>query len=129
MTAPHLQLGRRAEELAAAYVQNLGWAVWARNFSCRLGELDIVALDGEEKELVVIEVRYRTRGDMQSPEESVGPKKLRALVTAGRVYVNDAGWTGPWRVDLVAVTAFPREPEDRWRLSHIRDITGGRFPF
>jgi putative endonuclease len=131
----HLWLGRRAEDLAADYVQRLGWTVLSRNFSCRLGELDIVALDGgekelgDEKELVVVEVRYRTRGDMQSPADSVGPKKLCSLVAAGRVWVEKQGWTGPWRIDLVGVTASPRDPEDRWRLEHIRDITGGDFPF
>jgi putative endonuclease len=101
----------------------------ARNFSCGLGELDIVAVDGKEKELVVVEVRCRTRGDTQSPEDSIGPKKLRTLVRAGRVYVGEVGWTGPWRVDLVGITASPGEPEERWRLSHVRDITGGEFPF
>ncbi|MDR2175883.1 MAG: YraN family protein [Synergistaceae bacterium] len=125
----HLLLGRRAEDLAADYVRRLGWTVLSRNFSCRLGELDIVALDKEGKELVVVEVRYRTFGDMQSPADSVGPKKLRSLVSAGRVWVEEQNWTGPWRIDLVGVTASPHAPEARWKLEHIPDITGGNFPF
>jgi putative endonuclease len=123
----HLELGRRAEDLAAEHVERLGWRVLSRNFSCRLGELDIVAMDEEAKELVVIEVRYRTFGDVQSPEDSIGPKKLRSLVNAGRVYVDDVGWAGPWRVDLVGVTAAPREPSSRWQLEHIENITDGVF--
>ncbi|MDR1648888.1 MAG: YraN family protein [Synergistaceae bacterium] len=125
----HLQLGRRAEDLAADYVRRLGWTILTRNFSCKLGELDIVALDEGGKELVVVEVRYRTFGDMQSPADSVGPKKLRALVGAGRVWVESRNWTGPWRIDLVGITASPRDPEERWRLEHIPDITGGNFLF
>jgi putative endonuclease len=121
----HLLLGRRAEELAADYVRRLGWRVLSRNFSCKLGELDIVALDEKEKELVVVEVRYRTFGDTQSPADSVGPKKLRSLVGAGRVWVEKQNWTGPWRIDLVGVTASPHDPEDRWRLEHITNITPG----
>jgi putative endonuclease len=118
----HLLLGRRAEDLAVDYVRRLGWTILSRNFSCKLGELDIVALDKEGNELVVVEVRYRTFGDMQSPADSIGPKKLRTLVGAGRVWVEEQNWTGPWRIDLVGVTASHREPEDRWRLSHIRGI-------
>ena len=123
----HLELGRMAERLAAEHVKRLGWRILSRNFSCRLGELDIVAMDEAEKELVVVEVRYRTFGDVQSPENSIGPKKLRTLVNAGQVYVDDLGWTGPWRVDLVGVTAHPREPSELWRLEHIENITDGVF--
>lgn len=127
-SARHLELGRRAEDLAAAHVEKLGWQLLSRNFSCKLGELDIVAIDKQEKELVVVEVRYRTYGEMQSPSDSIGPKKLRTLVNAGRVYVNDLDWTGPWRIDLVGITALPREPEQRWHIEHIKDITGGDYP-
>jgi putative endonuclease len=125
----HLLLGRRAEDLAADYVRRLGWTILSRNFACKLGELDIVALEKGGKELVVVEVRYRTCGDTQSPADSVGPKKLRSLVSAGRVWVEEQNWTGPWRIDLVGVTALPNAPEDRWQLEHIPDITGGNFPF
>jgi putative endonuclease len=126
--AKHLELGRRAEDLAVAHVEKLGWQVLSRNFSCKLGELDVVALDRGENELVVVEVRYRTLGEVQSPADSIGPKKLRTLVNAGRVYVDDIEWAGPWRIDLIGVTASFREPEDRWRVEHLKDITGGAYP-
>jgi len=123
----HLELGRTAEALAVEHVERLGWRILPRNFSCRLGELDIVAMDEAGKELVVVEVRYRTFGDMQSPADSIGPKKLRTLVGAGRVYVDNIGWTGPWRIDLVGITAHPREPQERWQLEHIENLTDGVF--
>ena len=124
----HLELGRRAENRAAAHVERLGWRILSRNYSCKLGELDIVALDVRENELVVVEVRYRTCGETQSPADSIGPRKMRTLINAGRVYVGEIDWTGPWRIDLVGITASPREPEDRWQLEHIKDITGGAWP-
>lgn len=120
-----MELGRKAEERAAGYAASLGWRVLARNVKNRYGELDIVAMDGAENELVVIEVRYRTIGDVQSPLDSVGPRKLRALINAGRALVNDMGWTGFWRIDLVGVTADRFAPESQWRLEHIKDITRG----
>ena len=119
------ELGRKAEERAAAYAASLGWRVLARNVTNRYGELDIVAMDDAENELVVIEVRYRTIGDVQSPLDSVGPRKLRTLINAGRALVNDIGWTGFWRIDLVGVTADRFAPESQWRLEHIKDITRG----
>jgi putative endonuclease len=116
------QLGKRAEDLAATYVEKLGWRLLTRNFSCGLGELDIVALDVKEKELVVIEVRYRTQNDVQAPEDSIGPKKLRTLINAGRVFVDKANWTGPWRIDLFALSAPPCQPETHWRLERFPNI-------
>ena len=124
----HLELGKRAEDLAAAYIEKLGWRLLSRNAANKLGELDIVALDGAENELVVVEVRYRTCGEMQSPAESIGPKKLRTLVNAGRVYVDQINWSGPWRIDLVGVTASFNEPMESWKLEHLKDITGGQYP-
>jgi putative endonuclease len=121
-------LGKRAEDLAARYIEKLGWQILSRNFSCKLGELDVVALDRQENELVVVEVRYRTFGEMQSPADSIGPKKLRTLVNAGRVYINSAGWTGSWRIDLIGITASFREPEAHWRVEYVKDITGGAYP-
>jgi putative endonuclease len=123
-----LELGKRAEDLALTHVEKLGWRVLSRNFSCKLGELDVVAVDREENELVVVEVRYRTFGEIQSPEDSIGPKKLRTLVNVGCVYVNDIEWTGPWRIDLIGITASPHEPEVCWRIEHLKDITGGEYP-
>lgn len=48
-------LGRRGEQFAAEHVARLGWTILARNHHTRLGELDIVALDGET--LVFAEVK------------------------------------------------------------------------
>lgn len=124
-------LGRRAEEYAARYVGSLGWRVLGRNVTNRCGEIDIVAMDDGDHELVLVEVRCRTVGAVQSPLDSVGPKKLRALVRAGRTLVDKMGWTGFWRIDLIGITvpcggspAGPRGAEE-WRVDHIRDITAG----
>src|SRR4051812_29045580 len=42
----HIELGRRGEDAAAAYLAGLGWTVLDRNWRCPEGELDIVAHDG-----------------------------------------------------------------------------------
>ena len=116
-------LGRQAEDYAARYAASRGWRLLGRNIKNRYGELDIVAMDNEERELVVIEVRCRTLGEVQSPVDSVGPRKLRTLVRAGQAFVEKMHWTGFWRIDLIALTAG--STESAWKLDHIRDITAG----
>ena len=115
------EAGRRAEEYAARYVESLGWSVLGRNITNRCGEIDIAAMDNGARELVIVEVRFRTVGEVQSPEDSVGPKKLRTLVRASRAYVDKTGWTGFWRIDLIGITAA----RGKWQVEHIRDITAG----
>ncbi len=123
MTAEHLLTGLRGEELAAAHLHALGWTILERNVSFRGGELDIVARDGNE--LVVVEVRTRAPGWMQSAEESVGPRKIRRLVRTGTKYMDSRRWDGPWRIDVVAVTLSADEDA---RIERFEDVTaGGNF--
>ena len=123
MTAEHLLTGKRGEDLALAHLRNLGWTILDRNVVFAGGELDIVARELDE--LVVIEVRTRAEGWMQSAEESVGPRKLRRLVRTGQKYVNSRRWEGPWRIDILAVTIQKNgEP----LLERFEDVTaGGNF--
>ena len=51
------EIGRRGEDVAAAFVMGLGWRVVVRNFRCRAGEIDVVAIDGDT--VVFVEVRTR----------------------------------------------------------------------
>ena len=52
------ELGRRGEDVAAEYVEAQGMRVVERNWRCREGEIDVVALDGDE--VVVVEVKTRS---------------------------------------------------------------------
>ena len=123
MTAEHLLTGKRGEELASEYVRGLGWTILEQNIFFKGGELDIVARDGSE--LVVVEVRTRSEGWMQSAEVSVGPRKLRRLVRTGRKYVDSRRWEGPWRIDVVAVT-LPKSGDPL--IERFEDVTtGGSF--
>ena len=123
MTTQAQELGRKAEDLAAEYVLSLGWNIIARNVRNEYGELDIIAMDPCESELVIVEVRARTIGKMQGPVDSVGRRKLRALVNASTCYVESLEWSGFWRIDLIGITVNSKKAPEDWELEHIRDIT------
>ena len=122
------ELGQFAEDRAADYVISLGWKVIARNVKINVdnvrGEIDIAAIDNES-ELVIIEVRCRTLGKIQSPLDSVGTRKLHALVKAAMVFVNDLSWEKFWRIDIIGITLNEKQDLDDWTLEHVRDITAG----
>lgn len=77
-------VGRRGEQIAREHVVARGWVVLATNWRCgRLGEIDIVALDGDV--LVMVEVKTRSGTGFGHPGEAVTPRKLARLrMLAGR---------------------------------------------
>ena len=121
------ELGFFAEDKAADYLVSLGWKIIARNVKKQYGELDIVAMDTSvnPEELVIIEVRCRTLGKIQSPLDSVGPQKLNTLVKYSRELVNELEWEGFWRIDLIGITLNDKQDINDWKLTHIKDITAG----
>ena len=121
------ELGKFAEDIAAEYVLSLGWKVLARNVKNKHGELDIVAADLNSKpqEIVIIEVRCRTIGKIQSPFDSIGPKKLNSLIKSSREFIDEIEWEKFWRIDIIGITMKDKNNKNDWELEHIRDITAG----
>lgn len=102
-------LGRKAEELAEAYLTSLGWKIVERNFSCKVGELDLIAREGED--LVFVEVRSRADSRHGAPAETIGPAKIRRLVNTAKVYIILKQLDCRMRFDVIAIEAG--------RLEHI----------
>ncbi len=116
-------LGRLAEDLAAKYLVAIGWRVLARNVRNQYGELDIVAADVKAKDLVIVEVRCRTKNKIQDAIDSISYRKMRALLRASNEYIDAINWLGFWRIDLIAVTIDEKDNLDNWELQHVKDIT------
>lgn len=95
-------VGRYGEDVAARFVTAQGWTVLARNWRCADGELDIVALDGDE--LVAVEVKTRRSTAYGHPAEAVTYRKLARLrrLTARWLSEHDVRARSV-RVDVVAV--------------------------
>jgi putative endonuclease len=70
-------LGRYGEEVAAAHLVAAGLTIVARNWRCREGEVDIVALDGDV--LVMCEVKTRRGVGFGTPLDAVTPAKAARL--------------------------------------------------
>ena len=95
-------VGRRGEELAARYLQELGLTVIDRNVRMAWGEIDLVARQGDE--LVFVEVKTRIGDQATAPDEIVGVGKLARLERMSAAYVERLGDPDvDWRVDVVAV--------------------------
>jgi putative endonuclease len=100
---PGGDLGRRGEALAARELRRRGYVILERRWRCRIGEIDIVARDGEV--LVVVEVKARSRRDYGPPIDAVDRDKRRKLEKLARAYLQAKKLSDvPLRFDLVGVT-------------------------
>jgi len=110
--------GKAAEEAAASYLQQQGWRIIERNWSCRSGELDMIAEQGEI--LLFVEVRSRSGLGYGMPAESIDARKIQQVRRTAEVYLHRFGISDrPIRFDAVAVM-LGRDLEIR-SLEHIED--------
>lgn len=82
-------LGKQAEDRALFFLQQQGLVLIERNWWCRLGEIDLVMLDGHT--WVMVEVRYRKNHQFGGAITSLTAIKCRKLNRACRVYCQTKG--------------------------------------
>ena len=78
------KLGGKYEALAAEYLSGQGYTVLEKNYRCRIGEIDLIARDGEY--LVFVEVKYRKDTSCGMPEEAVDTRKQRVISRVADYY-------------------------------------------
>ncbi|MEZ5558793.1 MAG: YraN family protein [Pseudomonadales bacterium] len=112
--AAHLERGRWAESCALAYLNGEGLQLVARNFRVRLGELDLVMLDGPL--LVFVEVRYRASTSYGAAHETVTRAKQRRLHAAAELFRARYPQLAhrACRFDVVSVTQRNYAPHCNW---------------
>ena len=99
-------LGRWGERQARLYLEAEGYGITATNFRCRAGEIDIVALEGDE--LVFVEVKTRRGDSFGSAEDSISPARAERLAAVAEQFLQSRSAfpydsETPWRIDLVCV--------------------------
>ena len=77
MTSRRQALGAQGEALAAAWYEQQGYEVLARNWRCREGELDLVVC--RARVIVFCEVKTRSSTAFGTPAEAVTHDKRRRL--------------------------------------------------
>ncbi len=95
-------IGRHGEDLAAAWLQQRGYAILERNWRRPCGELDLIAeRDGE---IIGVEVKTRSGIAMGEPEEAVTRSKQRKLIQTLQTYLMETdAEQRPYRLDVVAI--------------------------
>ena len=109
--------GAEAEATAAAFLERRGLTVLERNYRCRLGEIDLIARDGDTT--VFVEVRRRASSDaFGGARASITSAKRMKLVRAARFYLSRQRTMPPCRFDALLIEGEPP------RIDWIRDAFG-----
>lgn len=113
------QTGLWGEDLAVSYLRDKGYLILQRNFTRRVGEIDIIAKDG--KTVVFVEVKLRKSTRFGAPAEYVNAAKQRRLLLTAELWLQahpEELWS---RFDVIEILAPQGCETPRVKINHIED--------
>jgi len=111
------KLGATGEDIAAQYLEGLGYYVLERNYRFEKAEVDLVCFEPAEVyeqggELVFVEVKTRRGVGFGLPEEAVTPEKQRNVIKAAKAFLYERHLEGsPCRFDVISILLKNDQPE------------------
>ncbi len=95
-------IGDYGEDITTKYLIKSNYKIVMRNFRCRLGEIDIIAFDGDY--LCFIEVKTRYGGEFGFPVDAVNRRKQIKIQKVAEVYIYEKNcYNCSFRFDVVEV--------------------------
>ena len=102
--------GQKAETIAVRQLEKAGYKIITRNYRNRIGEIDIVARDGNT--LVFVEVKARKNDRYGHPKHALTRAKQRKVSMVALEYLKSTGQnSAKARFDVVAITSNQDEPQ------------------
>ena len=105
-------LGRAGEVKAAEFLKKQGYKILETNYKTHIGEIDIIARDGQT--IVFVEVKTRSGDEYGAPSEAIGFKKREKYYKVATEYLVKNGKTD-------AVCRFDAVEIENGRINHIFD--------
>jgi len=98
-------IGNAMETLACKFLEDHQLICVERNFSCRLGEIDLIMRDTSSNTLVFVEVRFRANAKRGNATESVNWKKQQKLRRTALHYLQKkANASTRARIDVIGIS-------------------------
>jgi uncharacterized protein (TIGR00252 family) len=94
--------GRRAEAAAAAFLEQKGCTIVARNWRTRMCEIDIIARRGNT--FYFCEVKYRRHAAQGTGLDYITPKKLQQMRFAAESWVHANAYSGDYQLVAIEVS-------------------------
>ena len=114
--ASHNELGKWGEDIAANYLERLGYTILERDWKSGHRDLDIIAQEGDS--VVFVEVKTRRNRLFTDPEIAVDYQKIRHLQQAANHYIKYRHIDNDIRFDIITVVGTMNETPS---IEHIKD--------
>lgn len=113
-------IGRKGEDIATAYIKELGYEILERNWRYNRAEIDIIGKD--QYGLVFIEVRARSSSNFGQPEETISDYKQQLIFSAAQRYMEKIDYDWEIRFDIIAILFHENVEFKNYDLKHIKDV-------
>lgn len=109
-------IGRSGEDIAEKYLIQNNYQIIEKNFSCRQGEIDIIAKD--KNEIVFIEVKTRTNKNYGNPIDAVTYYKQNHIIRTIEYYIYIKKLANAFiRIDVIEIY---QKTKDAYRIHHVK---------
>ena len=112
-------IGRRGELSAAKYLQTRGCRIVGMNFSCRLGEIDVIV--SNDSYVVFVEVKLRKSDDFAVAREFVDVRKQEKLRAAASMWLSENETELQPRFDVIEIYAPQGYESKEIKINHIEN--------
>ena len=111
--------GQEGEQMAAAYLETKGYTILEYNYFFERAEVDLVAYDKEQENIVFVEVKKRSSTTFGAPAESVSEKKKKNIYKAAEAWLYERKMDGsPVRFDVIAIVQKENEAPNIQHFEH-----------
>jgi len=118
MKAENKKTGNAGEDLAEKFLKNIGYRIIGRNLRTKIGEIDILAREGES--IVIVEVKTKTTDRFGEGFEMVDFfKKRKLLQLANQLRIKYP--QNVIRIDIISVNSAVNPPEIKHFISTVED--------
>lgn len=109
-------VGSVGENIARQYLEQQGLSFLAANWSCKVGEIDLVMQDGDTR--VMVEVRLRRPTRFGEGLDTVAGIKQKKLIRTAKYYQQKANYWGDIRFDVVSIIMHPDKSPEIEHIPH-----------
>lgn len=103
-----VSIGALGEEAAVKVLKKEGYKIIGRNYRTKMGEIDIIARDGEYT--CFVEVRMRKTNDFGTPADTIDKRKQQRIIKTATQYALSEGiYDTPIRFDAVLINAYIKD--------------------
>lgn len=110
--------GKMGENIASNYLKSLKYKIIQKNFSCKFGEIDIIAENKDE--LIIVEVKTRTSNMYGNPADAITTYKRNNILKVAQYYLIKNNLEATFvRIDTIEILI---DSNNNYKINHLKQI-------